>query len=395
MKLSDAEIGLKSYKEMDERMEQLWRNIDGAIVAPRMALKQKSLPTIEVIDNSLRLNGSSAQTAEALLTDLAKVMEFLADKLPHDLLNSLNNHMMADIVPRLLRDWLDAEVPTSLTNMDHFQTLMHNAKIFRDRLVELEYSGFDELSDWVDKAPMIWLGKCRDTTLDTVRSKLNQGIGSPRQVEKIEKQMVSIAEGRELANTGAGAVAESGDWNDDWGGDAWNEDEGDAAQATTAEVEVPEVDDGADAWGWGDDEPDAEPQKDESKLADNGDDDGADAWGWDDEESTATPAAASSGKPKHAQASKSAASKQTPKQAQVQTRELILRETYSISSMPGKVLELLIAVLNDGAKLTAGNEEYSLVAGTAAGLFSMPTLALALFRGISPHYYALTDGGNM
>lgn len=389
MKLADAEIGLKSYKEMDERMEQLWRNIDAAVVAPRMASKEKSLAKIEVNANSLTLIGSSEHTTDALLTDLAMVMKFLAQKLPHDLLKVLNSYMMADVIPRLLRDWLDAEVPTSLTNMNDFQTLITNARSFRDTLVELEFSGFDELSEWVDKAPMIWLGKCRDTTLNTVRDKLNQGIGSAHQVEKIEKQMVSIAEGRELANTGAGAAAESGDWNEDWGGDAWNEDE--ATEGATAEVKVPEADDGADAWGWGDDEPATESQEaDSSKL--NHDDDGADAWGWDDEESATGPAAVSSEKP----VSKSTAPKQTAKSKPApQTRELILRETYSISSMPGRVLELLITVLNDGAKLTTGNEEYALVAGTAAGLFSMPTLALALFRGISPHYYSLTDGGNM
>jgi centromere/kinetochore protein ZW10 len=35
------------------------------------------------------------------------------------------------------------------------------------------------------------------------------------------------------------------------------------------------------------------------------------------------------------------------------------------------------------------------VAAAAAGLFGVPTLALALFRAISPYYYSWDIGGNM
>lgn len=35
------------------------------------------------------------------------------------------------------------------------------------------------------------------------------------------------------------------------------------------------------------------------------------------------------------------------------------------------------------------------MAAAAAGLFSLPTLVLAMFRAVSPHFYALNAGGNM
>lgn len=35
------------------------------------------------------------------------------------------------------------------------------------------------------------------------------------------------------------------------------------------------------------------------------------------------------------------------------------------------------------------------MAAAAPGLFSLPTLVLAMFRAVSPHYYTLNAGGNM
>jgi centromere/kinetochore protein ZW10 len=63
--------------------------------------------------------------------------------------------------------------------------------------------------------------------------------------------------------------------------------------------------------------------------------------------------------------------------------------------MPEPVLELIYAILEDGAALTRDDVEYAPVAATAPGLFGLPTFALALFRAISPYYYSLSEGGNM
>jgi hypothetical protein len=75
------------------------------------------------------------------------------------------------------------------------------------------------------------------------------------------------------------------------------------------------------------------------------------------------------------------------------TRELTLKETYYISSMPEPVLALIYDLVQDGASLTSEKHENSPVAAAAAGLFSLPTLALAMYRAISPYYYASDKGG--
>lgn len=383
MNLSDAVIGLKAYKETDERMEQLWRNLDGAIVTPLMDKTKQPARSVKSERDELSLTGSSDGSVAALLSDLEVVVVFVAQRVPAELLNSLVAFMMPDLIPRLIQQWLNPAVPSSLPEIPKFQSIMQVAKKFCSALETNGYSGFTELKDWVTKAHMTWLGRCRESALDRIRTKLANGIGEPKQVEKVEKHMVTAAEGKELSTTGAGAAADTNDWGAAWD-DAWDDDQNHEPEnppQAKAESEVKE-DDGTDAWGWDDDGEAAQPA--DTAKAEGEDDAGADAWGWGDEDTTVEP-----------EASKPSPKKQKTKASSEETRELVLKETYYISCMPEPVLELIVAILEDGAALTMDGDKYELVASTAPGLFSLPTLALALFRAISPYYYSLNVGGNM
>lgn len=367
-------------------MEQLWRNLDAAIVAPRMDSRRTTIQGVAAETDLLRLAGQTDPSIDALLSDLETVLTFVAKKLPEELLQSLCGFMMSDVIPRLIREWLNPAVPTSLKDMGNFESMIQKTKNFCAALDQSGYTGFEELTEWADKAPTIWLGKCRETALDSVRAKLNKGIGKSKQVEKIEKHMVSISEGNELATAGAGATADTTDWGADWG-DAWDEEDNvpedrKPKAGIDTKTKGQKEDDGADAWGW--DENDAADKHAEADTTpeEKDLDESAEAWGWGDDD--AAPESDVAPPP----------AKRT-KQNQEQTRELILKETYNISAMPEPVLELISAILEDGATLTKEGDEYAHVAATAPGLFSLPTFALALFRAISPHYYSLDVGGNM
>lgn len=431
MSLEDAAIGLQAYKEVDERMEQLWHNLDAAVVSPRMDAMRSSIPGIKVEGDMLELAGSADSSAESLLSDLERILAFISQKLPADLLRPLVNVMMNDIVSKLTREWLNPAVPSGLRDLDQFQALVSKLKDFCEELQRSGYTGFEQIQDWASKAPTIWLEKCRETSLNSVRVNLTGGIGQSKRVEKIERQMVSIAEGKELSRTGAGAVADTNDWGEGWGeawdddkanepateandqkevpggddddaADAWGWDDNEDANKDTKMEEAPaqkgaaeaeDGDDGADAWGWGDD---GDANEDENQAVEanktaetQGEDDGADAWGWGDDGDAAAPTAP-------APAPTSTARKtRRPSKVKEETRELVFKETYSISSMPEPVLELIFSILEDGAALTKDTDEYSLLTATAPGLFSLPTFVLALFRSISPHYYSSDAGGNM
>ncbi|RFU77176.1 hypothetical protein TARUN_5084 [Trichoderma arundinaceum] len=437
MSLDDAVIGLKAYKEVDERMEQLWHNLDAAVVSPRMGATRSSIPGIKVEGDVLELAGSADSSAESLLSDLQQILVFIAQKLPTDLLRPLADIMMGDIILKLTRQWLNPAVPSGLQDLDKFQALVSKIKDFCQTLEHSGFTGLDQIQDWASKAPTIWLEKCRETSLDSVRVNLTSGIGQSKRVEKVERQMVSIAEGKELARAGAGAVADTNDWGEGWG-DAWDDDKAGDANAPAPQAnnqkqtpsgddddaadawgwddgedankgedkkeeekqpgerqsdEAANGDDGADAWGWGDND-DADGDVDQTTEAEKpteapDEDDGADAWGWGDDGDAPEPEAPAVPAPA------AAARKRRQSKAKEETRELVFKETYSISSMPEPVLELIFSILEDGAALTRDESKYSLLASTAPGLFSLPTFVLALFRAISPHYYSSDAGGNM
>ncbi|KAJ4389379.1 ribosome biogenesis protein ytm1 [Gnomoniopsis smithogilvyi] len=397
MSLTDAVVGLKSYKEVDQRMAHLWHELDQAIIGPRLDFDNPALPEIVVDGDTLRANGKADKSIDALFADMDKIFSYFAGKLPPDLIDSISALMMPEIVSRIISMWLDSAVPASLKQMDLFESIMATAKRFCLRLTELKFTGFNELQDWVEDAPKVWLAKCRETALDTVRIRLAEGLGSSKQVERVEKQMVSRAEGQELAAAPATAAAAE---DDDWA--AWD-DEGDQQEEVvqdTAPTEVEQAskpaegfdDEVADAWGWNEDgdasdapiESDV-PETHTGSNEETQDDDAADAWGWGDDDAQEEPQ-------NQPPAKQSAAAAVNPP---AQQREMILKETYNISSMPEPVLQLIFAILEDGATLTNEAHESSPVAKAASGLFSLPTLALAMFRAAGPYYYALDHGGNM
>ncbi|KAI1199952.1 hypothetical protein F5X97DRAFT_321966 [Nemania serpens] len=379
MSLSDAVIGLKAYREVDKRMEALWQGLNQILIRPRTSLEHGDPPAIRVENSTLTLTGKADRTVPSLFQDIEIVLEYLSQRLPEELVFSLSNIMMPDLVLGIINSWLEPAVPTSLKDMDGFQEVTDATRNFCARLETLKFSGFEDLQEWVQNVPRVWLAKCRETALDLIRTKLSQGLGEPKEIERVETQTVSQEEGRQLASSSA-IPSNTDGWDAAW-------DDGEVATNSEDLPKQPKReeagDDGADAWGWGDDDNDIEADTAithaEPKHSNGPDEeeDPAAAWGWGDDGDTAD-------------ASKDATTEAQPTSS---TRELTLRETYNISSMPEPVIALILSILEDGASLVSGDGNP--MAAAAAGLFSLPTLVLAMFRAVSPHYYALDAGGNM
>jgi len=375
MSLSDAVIGLKAYKEVDQRMALLWHALDEALIQPRTAIGRQTLPSIMEEGSVVRLEGQTDRQITSLFKDLSLVLVYLSTHLPVELIHSLSNVMMPDLIPRIITAWLDPAVPVSLSDMGDFQNVTDTVRNFCNTIGKSQYTGFSDLQEWVESSPRVWLSKCRETALDSVRAKLSQGLGSPREVERVETQTVSKSEGIELVATTPAATT-TGDDGDDWGA-AWEE-EAPVVQTDSKAAPSADEDDGTDAWGWGEGDEEVTDNKNKTTSTEipTTDDDGGDAWGWGDEETTA-----------------GSAKELTAAAEDTQKRELTMRETYNISAMPAPVLALISTIVEDGAALASDNANP--VASAVAGVFSLPTLVLAMFRAVSPYYYALSNGGNM
>ncbi|KAI0977080.1 hypothetical protein F4678DRAFT_1295 [Xylaria arbuscula] len=372
MSLADAVVGLKAYKEVDHRMTVFWKSLDQVLISPRTTPQPGDIPTIQAKNSALTLTGKADKTISSLFQDLETALEYLSERLPEELVTSLSNVMMPDLIPRIITFWLEPAVPASLKDMGDFQEIIDATRSFHSHLKILKFSRLEELQEWIQTVPRVWLTKCRETALESIRTKLAQGLGDPKEIERVETHTVSQEEGRKLApNSG---VPTNGDGWDA----AWDDIEV-AAKNNNQPKQINNEDDGADAWGWGDEDNDnganATSIDTDPKQADSTDDDDPTAaWGWGDDEIAAS------------------ASKEDSIANPV-TQELTLKETYNISSMPEPVIALILAILEDAVFLVSS--EGHPMAAAAPGLFSLPTLVLAMFRAVSPHFYSLNASGNM
>ena len=57
MNISQAVIGLKAFKELDDAARKLWEDIDDVILKPRTNLQSGSIPTIQIQGVSRHLSG--------------------------------------------------------------------------------------------------------------------------------------------------------------------------------------------------------------------------------------------------------------------------------------------------------------------------------------------------
>jgi protein transport protein DSL1/ZW10 len=394
MTLADAVVGLRAYKELDKKMELLWHQLDASIIAPRMSANADSLSTLSIQDGALKRAGTADRSTQALLTDLEVVFRYLAQELPSDLVDSLTSVLMPDLTARLISVWLEPAVPSSLQNMDDFQGIIANVKAFCDTLHSLNVSRTEDLLEWAQHAPRVWLTKCKENALDTVRLTLANGLGTPKEVERIERQMVSRSEGNALTANTTAVQAESHDWDAEWSDEEVGQSNGTSKQTMENNPAHDAVADGADAdaWGWGEDEESTAEVQQNSRDQDGDvamdDEDDTEAWGWGGENDADQQQRTSEG-------SITGHRTEQGKQGEGGTRELVLKESYNVSSLPEPLLTLLAAIVEDGAALTKDDHANSPVAAAAAGLFSLPTLVLAMFRAVSPYYYSLDLGGSM
>jgi protein transport protein DSL1/ZW10 len=126
--------------------------------------------------NIIRTSTTTADhTIKSLLLDLEQTIVFLNERLPSEFSQRLSEVLMPKLCSHVKETWLDSAVPASLQDMTAFRKAIALVQVFADNLKSLQWTGAEELHDWVANAPRIWLTKRRETALDWTRNQLSLG----------------------------------------------------------------------------------------------------------------------------------------------------------------------------------------------------------------------------
>ncbi|KAI7645250.1 hypothetical protein KC319_g12074 [Hortaea werneckii] len=334
---------------------------------------------LEVTGKSLLCSGPSSDLSyKSLFQDLKTMIDFLARELPSSISLPLSDSLVLALNNRLEEQWLEPAVPLDVNGMPSFQETLGDVQHLADTVEKHGWHGAKQLRDWVQGAPRTWLTKRREAVLGDVRNLVFVGLRETKTVERVETQMISQDDQQALQGDGGGQ-------DDDWD-TAWDEPEEDAKpDEAPSSADRTEDEDEASAW-------DTEDMEKEPARGDgNEDDDEGDAWGWGDEDAN-KPASPVASKPSAPKASGVTGTSQMQQPAE---REMTLRETFSVTLIPDGVIELLKQIVADAQSLAGPEYASSPIAPAASALYTLPTLALAIYRATAPTVYAKLDTGNM
>ncbi len=368
----------------DDALQQFCIDLESLIIQPRLQLqKDGTVSSLEISDHEIRVSGQSSDlSAQSLFSDLDTAILFLRSCLPPAVVQPLADLLMPFLTSKLISIWLASAVPEDLDGMEDFQDTLSLVHQFGQKLESYHWPGKRELMEWNSSIPNVWLMKRQEISLNNVRKLLSKGLGAIETVERVETEVVSRDDGV-FAGSGGG---------DDWNA-GWSDEEASSPTKTThpSHVEKGSGEDEEDvsAWGLDDDKDNVDTEKKEENAS--AADDEAEAWGWGDENDGEEPQKVSQGtkhSPKHPK-------RNGMSEAPQQEREITLKETYNITSLPREILEIITQVISDAEKLETPNYANSPVGAAAPDLLSLPGLILVMYRAIAPSSYSQNPSSPM
>lgn len=292
-----------------------------------------------------------------LFLDLEKVIRFLSVNFPPDFAQPLSTILMPKLTTLIRETWLDSAVPVSLDRMTDFRNAIALVHEFAETITSLGWGGADNLNDWVESSPRLWVAKRRETALDSTRRQLSKGIGRTKGVERTETQTITEVIEDEVPGELATKDKEAVKHEDDWDA-AWSDDEGKGNDHSAPRSKAKENNIGGGSDSEGNTKSSSSLGRDSPKennwtagvLKESvpDDDDGADAWGWGDDDEGEAPVEAEE---EPAPVLKKSETSKPHGRREVQ-REVTLTEKYTVSSMPDPVFDTIRQIIEDGVTLT-------------------------------------------
>ncbi|KAJ5502284.1 hypothetical protein N7463_005158 [Penicillium fimorum] len=331
---------------------------------------------VVVTGTSIRIEPEASKaTALETLDRISSVLGYLRQNLPPSVSATFSESFIVTISSKAISEWLSPAIPTDLGGLAEFENILNHVLQFTKQIDSWGWTGQEELVSWVNQAPRLWLTRRRVDSLDSVRKVLAASQGTTKQVERIEKEKVSQAEGALLENEG----------NDDWDAD-WDDDKDEPKKAETTKLEEEEED--VSAWGLDDEETEDTPdQAEPDAAASTEEDDADDAWGWGDEDEDDHEVDNKPSQPQNTAATKS--TDKNDATGFVSPKVVTLKEVFTITDIPESVLGVVQQQITDSKDILQPAHANSRVASSGAGLLALPTLILAMFKATSSTFYSL------
>ena len=376
--MMDIEVAVTVAEELDILKALLTRlagDLDRVIFRPCTTAGRSGIAQINIANGVLScVNASDNAHPGTVFQGLRQALDYLADHIPPIVAVPLCSTLLPTVTSRLETQWLDSAIPSAVSELHGLQCLITDVRNLAGAIECHGWDGASPLREWIQAIPRIWLTKRRDAVLSEVRNMVSVGSRETKRVERVETRTVG-----ETGLTVTRPEARPG--QDDWD-TAWDEKEPDSPNPRLRESqESDEDDDVVGAWGMGDDAG-SEAQADAA-----GDEE---AWGWDDEDgSKASPVATR----------RPAADMSVPEtngSSRPADHEMTLRESFTVTTVPDGVFAALESLVADAEALANDPElRTSPVAPAASALYTLPTLALAIYRATASTAYMKQDAGNM
>lgn len=389
---------LSKLELLDGFIASLSRSFDRVVIAPRFALNvDHFISSFEIEGDDIIVDGHlKNMSVKQALEDVHRLAEYLSTRLPPSIAVPLSGKLVPIIANRLISHWLLPAVPLYPDGVHEFQETLSFVLGLAEYLDELDWIGQDRLKDWVDHSAQVWLARQKEAAIVRVHALCPRRIREKKTVERVETQLVT---------KGDAVLGHQEDQDEDWGADWGEEDGAETAEHTEkleSAVKAEEIEE-EDMSAWDDDdEPKEEPQPsvvpDKTDIQEEAGEEDVDAWGWgDDAEAEAeveTGPKAGPSQPTKSPPSTGEAAKLT-QVAGSKTKQLTLRETYTITGVPDAIIDVIMQVISDVGTLNKPELRTSAIAPASVGLYGIPTLALAMYRATAVAHYSRDVAGNM
>lgn len=313
--------------------EKLQKDLISVIIDPILSPRRDgSSHSVTITEAGVHVEHQlSKATVADSLSRTTDVLDYLRQNLPVSISGTFPESFLPAIASKAISGWLSSSIPTDLGGLDGFEKTLDRVLEFTKTIESWGWSGHEELVSWVNQAARLWLTRRRVDSLDSVRKALAASQGTTKQVERIEKEQVSQADG-------AGALLDNAT-NDDWDA-GWDDEKEENTADQPANTQPEEDEEDVSAWGLDEETPDdAKPEA----TTPAEDDDADDAWGWGDDEEDDKGAAAQ-------QTQAPPATKPTNGDNTAQPsgpREVTLREVYTVTDIPDSVLQIVQRQITD------------------------------------------------